>query len=260
MQHAKMTALSLMVLGLGTSQVGHAAESDAWQYEITPYLLAAGMEGTVGVRGVTADIDVSFDEILDSLDSGFMGIFTAHKGPWSYALEGVYMKLESEGANSVTGPFGNVTVNGALDVTSKMYIYQGTAGYRLLDGTTTVDAIGALRYTKLEADMDVRITTTGIVFPGGAISAGGSVSWTDAVVGAVVKHPVSDKVALIGYADVGGGGSDLTYQFIAGANWEFNKGYTAKVGYRYLSWDYEEDGTVWDIDASGPYLGLGIRF
>jgi hypothetical protein len=27
-----------------------------------------------------------------------------------------------------------------------------------------------------------------------------------------------------------------------------------------MYWDYEEDGTVWDIAASGPYLGLGIQF
>ena len=98
------------------------------------------------------------------------------------------------------------------------------------------------------------------MFPGGTRSASGSESWTDAVVGALVNHPVADNVSLVGYADVGGGGSDLTYQVIAGANWEFNKGYTAKFGYRLLDWDYEEDGTVWDMTASGPYLGLGIRF
>ena len=43
MQHVKMAALSLAVLGLGTSQIGHAIESDAWQYEVTPYILTAGL-------------------------------------------------------------------------------------------------------------------------------------------------------------------------------------------------------------------------
>ncbi len=261
MQHAKMAALSLAVLGLGSGQIGHAVESDAWQYEVTPYALAAGLEGTAGVRGVTSDVDMSISDVLDDFEAGFMGLFAARKGPWMYSLEGVYFKLADQAAKSVTGPFGHVTVNGALDVTTKMYIYQGTVGYRILDDVTTVDVIGALRYTKLDAELDVRITTTpGIVFPGGARSASGSKSWTDGVVGAIVQHPVSNHVALVGYADVGGGGSDLTYQVIAGANWEFNKGYTAKFGYRLLDWDYEEDGTIWDMTASGPYLGLGIRF
>lgn len=261
MQHTKMIALSLTALLLCTGQAVMAAGNDAWQYEVTPYFLAAGLDGKVGVRGVTTDVDLSFSDILDSLDSGFMGIFSARKGLWSYTLEGVYFKLEDQGSKTVTGAFGSVAVAGALEVTSKVYVYQGTVGYRVLDGTTTVDLLGALRYTKLDADMNVAITTTpGIVFPGGATSAGGSDSWTDAVVGVYAIHPVSDNVALVGYADVGAGGSDLTYQVIAGANWEFSKGYTAKAGYRILDWDYENDGIVWDMTASGMYLGLGIRF
>jgi len=261
MQSRKTAILSAMCLGLGFSQNSSAVEADAWQYEVTPYFLAAGLDGDVGIRGVTTDVDMSFSDVWDKFDAGFMGLLSARKGPWMYSLEGVYFKLEDQGSKSVTGPFGHVTVNGALDLTTKMYIYQGTVGYRVLDDTTSVDLIGGLRYTKLDVDMDVTITTTpGIVFPGGARSATGSESWTDAVVGALVLHPLNDQWSLLGYADVGGGGSDSTYQFILGANWEFAKDYTAKVGYRQLSWDYEEDGRVWDMTASGPYLGLGIRF
>jgi opacity protein-like surface antigen len=61
-------------------------------------------------------------------------------------------------------------------------------------------------------------------------------------------------------ADLGGGGSDFTYQLMAGVNWGFGENLSAKLGYRYLAWDYEDDGSVWDMSASGPYLGLGIRF
>lgn len=34
----------------------------------------------------------------------------------------------------------------------------------------------------------------------------------------------------------------------------------AKPGYWNLYWDYEEDGSVWDMTAAGPYLGLDIQF
>lgn len=243
------------------SQYSVAVETDAWQYEVTPYILTAGLEGDAGVRGVTTDIDMSISDVLDELQSGFMGLFTAQKGPWSYGLEGVYFKLEDEGAKSVTGPFGRVTVNGALSLTSKMYVYQGTVGYRVLDGATAVDVLGAARYTKLDLDAEVVITTSpGIVFPGGARSASGSESWTDAVIGVRALHQLNDQWSLLGYVDAGAGGSDFTYQFILGANWEFARDYTAKIGYRQMYWDYEEDGTTWDMTASGPYLGLGTRF
>lgn len=261
MRNFKPASLALACTTLLFSQYGAAVESDAWQYEVTPYVLAAGLEGDAGVRGVTSDIDMSISDVLDDLEAGFMGLFTARKGPWSYGLEGVYFKLSDQAAKTVTGPFGHVTVNGALSLTTKMYVYQGTLGYRVLDGTTAVDLLAAARYTKLDLDADVVITTSpGIVFPGGARSAGGSESWTDGVIGVRAEHALNDEWSLLGYADVGAGGSDFTYQFILGANWEFARDYIAKVGYRQLYWDYEEDGTVWDMTASGPYLGLGIRF
>ncbi len=260
--HTRSTAtLSMAFFGWAVSQPCVAAEADDWQYEVTPYFLASGMEGTVGARGNTADIDVPFSDIWDSLDAGFMGLFTAQKGPWSYGLEAVYMKLEGGVSNTVTGPRGVVSVNGRLDVENSMYIAQGTVGYRVLDDKTKLDLTGALRYTKLDLDMNVAVQfTPGVVFPGGTLSAGGSENWTDAVVGVRVLHPLSERVSLLGYADVGAGGSDITYQATAGVNWEFKRDFTAKVGYRYMYWDYANDGVVWDIAASGPYLGLGIRF
>ena len=254
------TMLSSLCIGAGLGLSGvTAAAGDEWQFEVTPYLLAAGMDGTVGVRGYEADIDMSFSDILDDLDGGFMGLFTAQKGPWLFALEGVYMKLEDGAARTVTGPGGVVSRTGKLDITNTMYIAQGTVGYQLMDDRTKLYALGALRYTDLEVEMDVDVAFAPPPF-GGSLSEHGSESWVDAVVGLHAVHSVSDVVSLVGYADIGAGGSDLTYQVMAGVNWEFNEGYTAKIGYRYLYWDYEDGGTVWDMTASGPYLGLGIRF
>jgi hypothetical protein len=200
-----------------------AAEDNAWQYELTPYFLAAGLNGDAGVRGVSADVDMSFSDIWDDPDCGLMGVFTTSKGRWTLGLEGVFFKLESDEVKSVTGPFGQVTVDGALGLTTEMSIYQGTVAYRVVDEVTHLDVLGALRYTKLEADAKVKLSTTpGIVYPGGANSARGDESWADAVVGLRVIHPVSNQVSLLGYADIGGGGSDLTYQFLAGVNWKRN--------------------------------------
>ena len=246
-----------------TTQNGTTISSKeaVWQFEITPYLFAAGLKGQAGIRGVTADIDMSFNDIWDNLDSAFMGLFTAQKGRWSYGLEGVYFKISDEGSKSVTGPFGIVTIDGALELTTSLNVYQGSVGYRVMDNSTIVDLIAAVRYTQVKADMTVVLTTIpGIVFPGGATSADGSESWIDAVVGVRVLHPVSKNVSLLGYADIGAGGSDLTYQLIAGVNWEFAKNFTAKTGYRIMDWDYENGDTVWDMQASGMYLGLGFKF
>jgi hypothetical protein len=260
MRHLKGTLCILALSCVGFAPFSHAAD-DEWHFEVTPYLLAAGLDGTVGARGVTAEMDVSFSDIWDDLDAGFMGLFTARRGPWMFGLEAVYMKLEDEAAKSVTGPFGQVTASGALAMTSSLYVYQGSVGYRVLDDSVKVDLIGAVRHTRLDLDLKVQgATDPGIVFPGGATTAGGSESWTDLVAGVNAVVPLNEQWSLVGYADIGGGGSDLTYQVIAGANWAFSDAFAAKFGYRVLAWDYEDGGTVWDVTASGPYLGLGIRF
>lgn len=237
-----------------------AAADDKWEFEVTPYFLAASLDGTVGVKGVKTDIDASFSDIWDHLDAGFMALFTARRGPLRFGFETVYFKLSDDSSRYVSGPFGKVRASGAMDVESEMYIYQATAGYRVYDKGTKVNMLGAVRYTDLEADLDIKRAGLGIVFPDGSLSKSGDKGWADLVVGASVQHPVSNGVDLVGYADVGGGGSDLTYQFILGADWEFKKDYIARAGYRQIYWDYEDGGFTWDMTASGAYLGLGIRF
>lgn len=131
----------------------------------------------------------------------------------------------------------------------------------MVDNRTTVGFGGGLRYTRLSLDLDLQLTgNPGIVFPGGGRRLSGSDSWIDAVVSGRVIQPLSDRWSLVGYADVGGGGSSLTYQLLAGANWALNERLTVKGGYRYAYWDYEDGGNVWDINASGVFLGLGIKF
>lgn len=261
MCRSRTLAISLTLLASGLSGSVFAAESDDWQFEVTPHLFAAALDGTTGIRGVESDLDVSFSDTLEVLEFAFMGVFTAQKGPWSYGVEAWYIKLDDQGATNVTGPFGNVTVNAALEVETELSVYQGSVGYRVVDNRIKADFIGALRYTKITLDATAVITTTpSIVFPGGARSAEGSEEWVDGVIGMRLLYPLNEEWSLLGYADVGAGGSDLTYQLIAGANWQFSDGVTAKLGYRVLDWDYENDGNVWDMTMSGPYLGVGIRF
>ena len=238
-----------------------AAEQGGWTFEVTPYLFAAGLNGTAGARGIEADVDASFSDIWDNLDIGLMGLFEARNGPWIVTFDALYFEVSDQASKTVTGPFGQVTVKGALDVSSSVTVLQPSLWYRVLDERTKVDLGAGLRYTRVSLDLDVKIATVpGIVFPDGRRSFSGSESWMDLVVGARVKHPISDRWSLTGYADLGGGGSSQTYQLVAGADWALNDRFTARAGYRYAYWDYEDGGTVWDMSASGPYLGLGITF
>ena len=79
----------------------------------------AGMDGTIGVRGVNADIDIGFDEILQHLDMIFAARAEARKGPFGIYGEVIYIGL-SDGAqinrmiNNIHEQVDMTLVDGAL--------------------------------------------------------------------------------------------------------------------------------------------------
>jgi opacity protein-like surface antigen len=237
------------------------SNADVWQFELTPYILGAGLNGTTGVGSVTADVNKSFGDILKNLDAGFMAMFQASKGLWMFGVDGVYFRIKNQAADSWQGPLGN-TSTGSLEATVTEQLYQLTAGYRVLDEPTKVDVLGAARYTQLDTDLNLAATTGSPLLPDGSRSISGTKNWWDPVIGARVLVPLADAWALVGYADIGGfgAGSDLTYQLLAGVNWQFSKSVAAKAGYRYLYQDYKDGSFIWDMKASGFYLGAGFKF
>jgi hypothetical protein len=72
-------------------------QSEPWQFTIAAPGWMAGMDGTIGVRGVNANIDVGFDQILQHLDMIFATRAEARKGPFGIYGEVIYIGL-SDGA------------------------------------------------------------------------------------------------------------------------------------------------------------------
>lgn len=259
-RQAALLAACLAGLAFGPAQA-QPAPAGSWQFEATPYLFASGLSGRTGVGAVSADVDASFSDILENFDSGFMAAVEARKGPWGLAFDGVYFRLKGQETSAWQGPGGIGSLTGTLEATVTQQIYQFAVAYRTVDTATKVDLIGAARYTQLDTDLNL-VATTGGLLPGGARTVSAEASWWDPVIGVRVLAPIAQGWTFMGYADVGGfgAGSDLTFQLMAGANWQFSKALSAKLGYRYFYQDYDKDGFVWDMAAHGPYLGLGIRF
>ena len=266
MRFTRTTRLGTLLLGLlagagAAAPYAAAEQGDGWDFEFSPYVFFSALEGTAGTRGIKVKVDESFSDVWDNLDIGVMGLFVARKGPWTLMFDGAYLAVEDQASRTVTGPGGLVTVKGALDVSSSFTVLQPSVLYRVLDDRTVVDLGVGLRYMRVALDLDVKIVTNPpIDLPSGGRSLDGSESWIDVVAVGRVTQPLSDRWSLVGYADVGGGGSSLTYQLVAGANWSVSERFTVKVGYRHAYWDYENDGVVWDMTASGPFLGFGIAF
>ena len=59
------------------------------------------------------------------------------------------------------------------------------------------------------------------------------------------------------HLDIGAGDSDFTWQAFAGLGYRF-KHFDLLVGYRYLSWEFEDNAALDDLNLSG--VGAGIKF
>jgi hypothetical protein len=94
-------------------------QSEPWQFTIAAPGWMAGMDGTIGIRGVNADINVGFDQILQHLDMIFAARAEARKGPFGIFGEIIYIGL-SDGAqinrliNNVHEQVDLTLVDGAL--------------------------------------------------------------------------------------------------------------------------------------------------
>ena len=258
-----VSALTALVLVAVTSYQRPAFaqqenNEDVWQVEITPYLFGAGLKGTVGFKGVSGDIDVPVNELVDNLNKAFMLLATVERNNWVFAIDTLYFNLEGEGARSWQGPLGNTnTAELKVDVEEKIFSLAG--GRRIVDERSRLDLLAVARFTSLETTLGLKLTT-GSLLPDGSRSITGEADWWDAAVALKGKLPIAQKWDLTGYADVGAGGSDLTYQIMLGVNWQFSRVVSAKLGYRYLYQDYRKDDFVWDMATSGVIIGLGFRF
>lgn len=243
----------------GFSQVASAA--DTWQYSITPYFFAAGIDATVGVGNVETDVDLNAGDVLESTESGFMAMLSARKGKWTFAFDGSYFQLKDGESSSVTGPFGRATAEGTVELTNRQWVYQPMLAYQLLDDRLKMAVYGGARYTRLRANMNVAIDTSLAAFPGNERDFKAEKKWTDYVVGTHGSFPVADRWSLVGMADVGTGeDSDISYQLLGAIKWQFHETVSASLGYRMLHQEFEEDAFSWDATYSGFILGAGFTF
>lgn len=264
LQHLASVRAARISLLAGASMFGfsHAASADdTWQYSITPYFFAAGMDATIGAGNVKTDVDMNAGDVLEDTESGFMAMLSARKGKWTFAFDGSYFQLKDGESSSVTGPFGRATADGTVELTNRQWVYQPMVAYQLLDDRLKLAVYGGARYTRLRANMGVAIDTSLVAFPGDERSFKAEKSWTDYIVGTHVNFPVADKWSLVGMADAGAGeDSDISYHVLGAVKWQFHESVSASLGYRMLHQEFEDDAFSWDVTYSGFILGAGFTF
>jgi opacity protein-like surface antigen len=256
----RVFAAALLVLALAAfsgAPVRAADNGDTLRYSITPYLWATRMKGDVSAGQLPEmTMDMKFSDILDVLDFGFMTAAEIRKERLGFLFDGLYMNVsDSVDAQSRDGA---VSVSAEAEVKQTMLAL--AVAWRVLEERLSLDAVGGMRYNKINVDVDVDAR----VFGGPAVSVGrsGDKDWVDPYLGLRLIVPVWGGLSLVGYVDAGGFGvgSDFTWQGLAGVEFALSESFIASFGYRYMKIDYDKDGFRYDMANDGLYAGMTMAF
>lgn len=236
-----------------------SAYADEPTTELGFYLFATEISGDAQIRNVDVDVDVSFSEILDNLDMGFMGYFEHRRDKWSYIVDLAYLKL-SDGTSATAGP---LSVD--LDVELEQTILEGFVGYRVLERQYSeskmgLDVLLGARYVLLESEIGAEASLLELTTSGSRTL---DEDWTDAVIGVRVQNTYQNGWGSTFWVDVGEGSDSSSHQFLAIATYQKSDSWKLFGGYRFLNLDYETgSGTSHfgiDLDYSGPMFGANYR-
>ena len=238
-----LMAKVMMVLMLVGSLSGPAAAQDqGWTFRFTPYLWAAGLNGSVTVGQTEADIDLSFSDILENLDMALMGDFRAENGSWAIESDVVWTDLKFE----ESGRLLDITVE------PRMVLWQLDGRYRL---APQWEVLAGFRYYYMETSIEIDA-------PNQSRNVSASDDWVDPIIGVAFRTPISEHWSFAARGDIGGFGvgSDFAWGALAVFDYRFGETTSATFGYRHLDFDYDKDNFGVDAYMTGPILGVSFRF
>jgi hypothetical protein len=117
-------------------------QSEPWRFTIAAPGWMAGLDGTIGVRGINADIDIGFDQILQHLDMIFALRAEAQKGPFGIYGELIYIGLSDNA--QINGLINNI--HEQVDET----LVDGALSWRLINQPRgSLDLVAGTHYTNI---------------------------------------------------------------------------------------------------------------
>jgi hypothetical protein len=227
-----------------------------WHVDWVPvYLWFSGLNGNVGVGGVVAPVSVSFSQVFQQLNIGWMTDLDVRRKRVGLFTDLIFMSLSSD---QKTTPIGPAPTYVGFQSNAKELIVDPELYVRLVDSDRgSIDAIGGGRFWYLNTSLNLYPPNNGTT-----VTAGQTQGWVDPVLGARFRLNANKGIFFNVKGDAGGFGvgSQLTYQIYAGMGKEFKTKYAVLLGYRYLYVDYKNGGFLYDVHMNGVQAGFNIHF
>ena len=230
----------LLGLLLSGASVAHARAD--WLFEMRPSLWAAGMKGDVGFGRFFANkVEAMSPNVFRSRHADFMGSLEGRKRRTGFDLGAIYLPLNQD--RPAPGGFPNHAQARPRPQTCNV-----AATRRALHVPTRSD----LSFGLCANDMKVVLAMAPSALACSGRSAFKRTGRVDGLVGFRVTQPLAARRNVTGYADIGAGGSDATWQMAAGAEYAISAARSARSGCRLVKVDDGGNGFFDNLLSGGP--------
>lgn len=240
-----ITAVATFVMAYGINAKADDSLNKGWAFEFTPYLWAVGIDGDVTVRGQKANVDMDFNDLVDSVDIGGSFLGVARKDRFVMWTQFDYVGLDNNDLD-------NVPSDSRLK--TNMLLLELAGGYQF-NGPfkgSTIDAMIGLRYGSFENKLIIQDA-----------KAKRTQELVDPMLVVRPRIPIyHDWIVFSPTLAVGGGGdSEFIYELQPQLQFQLTENLAARVGYRRLHYKFEGKGdNEFDGDLQGFIVGLGVTF
>jgi hypothetical protein len=243
------------------------AEPDRWSLSVAPYLWLTGISGTINSPPPPANqgeiiIDVDAESILESLQFAAMGTAELRYGRFAINTDLIYVNLENHAqVRQIITPGGiEFPVDAGTTLGLTQWIVQLTAGYDVARSDRGYLQLNAgFRYVGVDTSLEWSFVGPVGAFPRTGVAEAHADIW-DAVVGARGELALGDSNwKLVAFGDVGAGSSDLTWQVSGQIAHVWSWGQIG-AGWRYLTYDQDDEKLVQDLSMSGPIITVLFHF
>ena len=240
-------------LVLAAGMTASAAEPQGWQFELTPYLWAAGLEGDVTVNGHEADFEKEFSDLFKALDIGGSVLGVAQYNRVLLWGQVDYFSLSTDEMDVEDQP-----EHGSLD--TKLLLSEVAVGYQLdgwMEGQTFDILVGA-RMLSMEADLELD--------DGQTASKDNDIA--DPILVLRPSIPIFpskiDGLRFNPTLAIGGGGdADLVYELFPQFQYQITDHMAARLGYRTVGYKFkgdENEDNELNFNLAGLIVGVGVTF
>lgn len=255
----------MAAVGLGALPGARASEQEGWQFEVTPYFWAAGVDGDYRTNDGKTSFDQSFSDLVDEVDAGFMGLVGASYGRFVAFVQYDYINLEPDGGDAQISSI--IGAESRLESEFETDILSGGVGYRFdtFGDDSWIDVMLGVR--QFDQEGDIKITV--LEGEGAPFSErfDGSSDVTDTLIMLRPSMRISERWRFnptMSYAVAGD--SETHYELSPQFQYQFSDSFALRFGYRRLHYETEngrpgaDNYREMDADMAGLMVGVGWTF